>query len=84
MCSSDLAYVTLGPAAGLPLPELSDIYEDENYTDLALGLRPERCGMGLGKYIRSLGLEHYASAVGERYVIEKMRELDGMVSVKVM
>ena len=30
--------------------------------------------MGLGKYIRSLGLEHYASAVGERYVIEKMRE----------
>ncbi len=31
--------------------------------------------MGLGKYIRSLGLEHYASAVGERYVIEKMREV---------
>lgn len=31
--------------------------------------------MGLGKYIRSLGLNHYASAVGERYVIEKMREV---------
>lgn len=31
--------------------------------------------MGLGKYIRSLGVEHYASAVGERYVIEKMREV---------
>ncbi len=31
--------------------------------------------MGLAKYIRSLGLEHYASAVGERYVIEKMREV---------
>lgn len=31
--------------------------------------------LGLGKYIRSLGLEHYASAVGERYVIEKMREV---------
>jgi phosphoglucosamine mutase len=31
--------------------------------------------MGLGKYIRSLGLEHHASAVGERYVIEKMREV---------
>lgn len=30
--------------------------------------------LGLGKYIRSLGLEHHASAVGERYVIEKMRE----------
>ena len=30
--------------------------------------------MGLGKYIRSLGLEHHVSAVGERYVIEKMRE----------
>ena len=25
--------------------------------------------LGLGKYIRSLGLKHYASAVGERYVI---------------
>ncbi|MBQ8671392.1 MAG: phosphoglucosamine mutase [Alphaproteobacteria bacterium] len=31
--------------------------------------------LGLGKYIRSLGLEHYASAVGERYVINKMREV---------
>ena len=30
--------------------------------------------LGLGKYIRSLDLEHHASAVGERYVIEKMRE----------
>lgn len=30
--------------------------------------------LGLGKYIRTLGLAHYASAVGERYVIEKMRE----------
>lgn len=30
--------------------------------------------LGLGKYIRSLGLQHLASAVGERYVIEKMRE----------
>ncbi|MBQ8481070.1 MAG: phosphoglucosamine mutase [Alphaproteobacteria bacterium] len=31
--------------------------------------------LGLGKYIRSLGISHYASAVGERYVIEKMREV---------
>ena len=31
--------------------------------------------LGLGKYIRSLGIAHYASAVGERYVIEKMREV---------
>lgn len=30
--------------------------------------------LGLGKYIRSLGLQHLASAVGERYVIEKMRQ----------
>lgn len=30
--------------------------------------------LGLGKYIRSLGIQHLASAVGERYVIEKMRE----------
>jgi len=31
--------------------------------------------MGLGKYLRSIGIEHYTSAVGERYVIEKMREV---------
>lgn len=30
--------------------------------------------LGLGKYIRSLGVEYHTSAVGERYVIEKMRE----------
>ena len=30
--------------------------------------------LGLGKYIRALGLTHYTTAVGERYVIEKMRE----------
>ena len=48
-----LAFATLGPAAGLPLSELAGIYEDENYTDIAVGLRPERCGRGLGKYIVS-------------------------------
>lgn len=30
--------------------------------------------LGLGKYLSSIGLKHHASAVGERYVIEKMRE----------
>lgn len=31
--------------------------------------------LGLGKYIRSLGLDFYATPVGERYVIEKMHEI---------
>lgn len=31
--------------------------------------------LGLGKYIRSLGLEYHTSAVGERYVIEKMHQV---------
>ncbi|MCQ2735095.1 MAG: phosphoglucosamine mutase [Alphaproteobacteria bacterium] len=30
--------------------------------------------LGLGKYIRSLGIDYQTSAVGERYVIEKMRQ----------
>lgn len=30
--------------------------------------------LGLGKYITSLGLEYHTTAVGERYVIEKMKE----------
>lgn len=32
--------------------------------------------LGLGKYIHSLGLEHYTSAVGERHVIAKMHETE--------
>lgn len=30
--------------------------------------------LGLGKYIKSLGIEYHTSSVGERYVIEKMKE----------
>jgi len=51
-----LAFLTLGPQASVPLPELAGIYEDESYTDLALGLRPEECGKGLGKYIVAAGI----------------------------
>lgn len=35
--------------------------------------------LGLGKYIRSLGIDFHASAVGERYVIEKMLETNSNV-----
>ena len=31
--------------------------------------------LGLGEYIKSLGLDFYATPVGERYVIEKMHEI---------
>ena len=30
--------------------------------------------LGLGKYLKSIGVDYQTSAVGERYVIEKMRE----------
>ncbi len=33
--------------------------------------------LGLGEYIKSLGLDFYATPVGERYVIEKMQEVGG-------
>ena len=29
--------------------------------------------LGLGRYLKSIGIDYYTSAVGERYVIEKMR-----------
>ena len=35
---------------------------------------PIYSNLGLGKYIRSLGLDFYATPVGERYVIEKMQQ----------
>ena len=31
--------------------------------------------LGLGEYVKSLGLDFYATPVGERYVIEKMHEI---------
>lgn len=34
---------------------------------------------GLDKFVKSLGVEYYSTAVGERYVIEKMREVNGAV-----
>lgn len=43
-----LAFIALGPAASLPLPELSSIYKNECYTDLALGVHPAFLGQGLG------------------------------------
>ena len=35
--------------------------------------------LGLEKYLHSLGISYFRSAVGERYVIEKMRETDANV-----
>lgn len=33
--------------------------------------------LGLGEYVKSLGLDFYATPVGERYVIEKMQQIGG-------
>ena len=48
------AFIALGEKAALPLPELAHIYEDESYTDFALGLAPEECGKKQGeKYVKA-------------------------------
>lgn len=33
--------------------------------------------LGLGEYVKSIGLDFYATPVGERYVIEKMQQIGG-------
>lgn len=45
------AFACFGPAAALELEQLGDIYGDESYTDIAMGLSPDRCGKGLGRYV---------------------------------
>lgn len=52
-----VAFVNFGERATLPLHELENIYRDESYTDIALGLAPEKCGKGLGKNIVLAALE---------------------------
>lgn len=43
-----LGFLALGWSAQVLCPATEPIYEDESYTDLALGLKPDLCGQGLG------------------------------------
>lgn len=43
-----LGFICLGPKAQLPLPDLEEIYSDESFTDIAIGLRPELVGKHIG------------------------------------
>lgn len=52
-----LGYVAFGPAATLEHPDLMHIYENEAYTDIALGVAPEARGRGLGTEIFTLALQ---------------------------
>lgn len=52
-----LGYVALGPAAALAHPDFAHIYENEAYTDLALGVAPTLRGHGLGTEIFTLAME---------------------------
>lgn len=60
-----LAFFALGPAAALPLSELQNIYADESYTDLALGLRPDLRGRGYGSAVFDLVMETAAELFPE-------------------
>ncbi len=51
------AFVNFGERATLPLKELADIYRDESYTDMALGLMPEKCGKGMGRSLIKAAME---------------------------
>ncbi len=52
-----LGYIAFGPAATLEHPDFVHIYENEAYTDIALGLAPEQRGQGLGTEIFTLALQ---------------------------
>lgn len=42
-------FVAFGWSAQIQDKKLNFIYEDESFTDIAFGLRPELCGQGLGR-----------------------------------
>lgn len=44
-------FVAIGPSAQVRIPNKDSIYDDESFTDIAFGLRPDLCGMGLGLYL---------------------------------
>lgn len=52
-----LGYIAFGLAATLAHPDFVHIYENEAYTDIALGLAPDRRGRGLGTEIFTLAME---------------------------
>ena len=52
-----VGYVAFGPAAALAHPDFVHIYDNEAYTDIALGLAPDQRGQGLGTKIFTLAME---------------------------
>ena len=41
-------FIAVGPAAQVRCDTVDNIYDDESFTDFALGLRPQLCGLGKG------------------------------------
>ncbi len=52
-----VGYVAFGPAAALAHPDFVHIYDNEAYTDIALGLAPDQRGQGLGTKIFTRAME---------------------------
>ena len=49
MMAGELAgFIAVGPAGQVKNKKSSAVYRDESYTDFALGLRPDLCGLGKG------------------------------------
>ena len=53
-------FLSIGWAAQLydTEDEITEIYEDESYTDIGFGLRPDLCGIGLGKELIEAAIAH--------------------------
>ena len=50
-------YIAIGPSAQIRRKRNNYFYDDESYTDIALGLRPSICGKGLGKYLLEAAID---------------------------
>ncbi len=51
-----IGFVAIGPAAQVISEESLPLYEKSDSTDIALGLRPDLCGLGKGLGLRLTGL----------------------------
>lgn len=66
-------FIAIGPSAQIRRKGNNYFYDDESYTDIALGLKPDMCGRGLGQHLLEAAIafakKHYPED-GVRLTVE--------------
>lgn len=60
-----VGFAAFGWSAQIQDMKVREIYEDESYTDIAFGLRPELCGQGKGELLVKSIINHIQGMFGD-------------------